>query len=120
MIGGINAMIKFLLGMVFGGSLGFVWAALLGDGDAPASVVRPEPETDTFVRHDVLKRALEKRRAFTPADSFLSDCPQVCGNCKHWEHELYAWGMNVQICRVSNQPKNCGHICDVLIKDNER
>lgn len=100
-------MIKFLLGMVFGGSLGFVWAALLRGDDAPASVVRTEADTVTVPR----------RLAFAPADNFLADCPQVCGNCKHWEHELYAWGMNVQICRISNQPKNCGHICDVTIKD---
>ena len=100
-------MIKFLLGMVLGGSFGFVWAALLREDDTPAVVVRSEVETVPVPR----------RLAFAPADNFLKDYPQVCGNCKHWERELYAWGTNVQICRISGQPKNCGHICDVLVKD---
>lgn len=98
-------MIKFILGTMFGGSLGFIWAALLQD-DRPEVIVRPE--TDAVV--------VPRRLAFAPADNFLRDCPQVCGNCRHWEKELYAWG-NVQVCRVCGRPKNCGQICDVYAKD---
>ena len=58
------------------------------------------------------------RLAFTPRPDFIPDCPPVCANCKHWRAELFAWG-NVRICRVKNEPRDCGQVCNVYRNNND-
>ncbi len=56
--------------------------------------------------------------AFEPRPDFIPDCPPVCANCKHWRAELFAWG-NVRICRVKNEPRDCGQVCNVYRNNND-
>ena len=50
---------------------------------------------------------------FEPADGFSPDAPKVCGNCKYYMDEVYAWGHQKQ-CFISGRQKEPGKLCNQL------
>ena len=105
-------MIKFVIGLIVGGSLGFLWSGLFRAG---ACEEPREDETVAVVPLKDMKRIAEDRTAFKPRKDFLPDCPPVCANCTHWDHDLFAWGA-VDFCDVTYRNREAGAICDAIIR----
>lgn len=106
-------MIKFIVGLIVGGSLGFLWSGLFRAGGA--SEEPHEYETVAVVPLKDMKRIVEDRTAFKPRKDFLPGCPHVCANCTHWDHALFAWGA-VDFCNVTYRNREAGAICDAIIR----
>lgn len=112
MIGG-TGMIKFIVGLIVGGSLGFIWSGLFRAGGA--SEEPHKDETVAVVPLKDMKRIMEDHTAFKPRKDFLPGCPHVCANCTHWDHALFAWGA-VDFCDVTYRNREAGAICDAIIR----
>lgn len=121
-------MIKFVIGLIVGGSLGFIWSGLFRAGGDDADEERREyPKQRTFgasadyafvtINKDALPDR-EKRTAFKPRKDFLPGCPHVCANCTHWDHALFAWGA-VDFCDVTYRNREAGTVCDAIIRSNK-
>lgn len=87
-------MIKFIIGFMLGGMFGTLTLAVLVAGREADRMI-PDVEPDMFQRRD----------------GFFADCAHVCGNCVHWEDQIYSWG-RVQYCDLDYKPTEAGDICN--------
>lgn len=112
-------MIKFIVGLIVGGSLGFLWSGLFRAGGDDADEERREyPKQRTFGASAGYAFVTINKDAFKPHKHFLPGCPHVCANCVHWKHELFAWGA-VDFCDVTYRNREAGTICDAIIRSNK-
>ena len=136
-------MIKFVIGLIVGGSLGFLWSGLFRAGgheergretdlakfldESPnwhKVELREHPKQTKYgasadyafvtINKDALPDR-EKRTAFKPRKDFLPGCPHVCANCAHWDHALFAWGA-VDFCDVTYRNREAGTVCDAIVR----
>jgi len=104
-------MIKFLAGLFIGSAFGFLVGAVLSadkrDGGQtlePGEMIIPKKDLEQMLRRHF--------DGFEPAPDFDPFCPPVCGNCKHWDSELFAWG-ECKICRKTGVMRAAGDVCNV-------
>ena len=104
-------MIKFIAGLFTGAAFGFLVGAVLsadrpkgGLTVEPGEAIIPKAMAEEFVR-----RYFD---GFEPRPDFRPDCPPVCGNCKYWDSEIFAWGV-CKICKRSGIMREASDVCNI-------
>ena len=125
-------MIKFIAGLFMGAAFGFIAGAVLsadrkgGLKVEPGEAIVPKAKIDEHLRtrYEVTDieegpggvRIKAKRNdyfnGFDPAPDFDPFCPAVCGNCKHWDSEIFAWGV-CKICKRSGIMRQACDVCNI-------
>ena len=105
-------MIKFIAGLFMGAAFGFIVGAVLsadrkgGLTVEPGEAIIPKATAEDFARYWF------NVDGFEPAPDFDPFCPAVCGNCKHWDSEVFAWG----VCKICKRPgimREAGDVCNI-------
>ena len=104
-------MIKFIAGLFMGAAFGFLVGAVLS-ADRPKGGLTVEPGEVFLSRQEFNKIAQQCFDGFEPAQDFDPFCPPVCGNCKHWDSEIFAWGV-CKICKRSGVMREAGDVCNI-------
>lgn len=104
-------MIKFIAGLFMGAAFGFLVGAVLS-ADRPKDGPMVEPGEAIIPKATAEEFARRYFDGFEPAPDFDPFCPAVCGNCKHWDSEIFAWGV-CKICKRSGDMMEAGDVCNV-------
>lgn len=126
-------MIKFIAGLFMGAAFGFLVGAVLsadrpkgGLTVEPGEAIVPIAKVGEYLRtryevtdieegpcgFKVRAKRADYFNGFEPAPDFDPFCPAVCGNCKHWDSEIFAWGV-CKICKRSGDMREAGDVCNV-------
>ena len=95
------------MGAAFGFLVGAVLSADKRDGGQtlePGEMIIPKKDLEQMLRRHF--------DGFEPAPDFDPFCPPVCGNCKHWDSEIFAWGEQ-RDCKLSGMAREAGDVCNI-------